>query len=418
MTIPIKQIFLLLVIITLLSCDLFVIPDKDENLTLNMNVEDAISSSKIIQLTKQERSFLDKLGILQVLVDDDFAPISFYNTESNEFTGIAVEVLQILSRTLQFEYEIIRNPELSWSDRLDEIKNKKIHILGGASKNIQRQQYGYFTESEYFRMSYALIGSINNHIYLTDISQIKNFRIGLLDGVTINNYILENLDDTSNITYFETKEDLFTALNHNEIDIVTKNEATFNDEFFKGKLFDFEIVFSIHEVQKNYAFFCPKTDEGKFLTEILNKGMKEININKLISKLYNYKSIYSYYKEYTEKLQQNIYKRNILIIIIMSFFAAALTIVVLIRKQAKQKERLINKLEKALCEVKTLSGLLPICSHCKKIRDEKGYWKQIESYIETNTDAQFSHSLCEKCLEELYGDEEWFKKRKNTPDKP
>ena len=63
-----------------------------------------------------------------------------------------------------------------------------------------------------------------------------------------------------------------------------------------------------------------------------------------------------------------------------------------------------NELQKALSEIKTLSGLLPICASCKKIRDDKGYWNQIELYIRDHTEAEFSHSLCPICAEKLYGE--------------
>ena len=60
------------------------------------------------------------------------------------------------------------------------------------------------------------------------------------------------------------------------------------------------------------------------------------------------------------------------------------------------------RLQTALDDVKTLSGLLPICSHCKKIRDDKGYWNQIESYVRERSDAEFSHSICPECSKTLY----------------
>ena len=61
-------------------------------------------------------------------------------------------------------------------------------------------------------------------------------------------------------------------------------------------------------------------------------------------------------------------------------------------------------LEKALTEVQNLSGLLPICASCKKIRDDKGYWNQIEAYIQQHSYAEFSHSLCPDCAKNLYPD--------------
>lgn len=61
------------------------------------------------------------------------------------------------------------------------------------------------------------------------------------------------------------------------------------------------------------------------------------------------------------------------------------------------KER-TQKLENALAEIKTLKGILPICMYCKKIRDDEGYWNQIESYIHARSEAEFSHSICPECF--------------------
>jgi hypothetical protein len=76
-----------------------------------------------------------------------------------------------------------------------------------------------------------------------------------------------------------------------------------------------------------------------------------------------------------------------------------------IRKEIEaKKEKLINALQKSLREVKVLRGLLPICACCKKIRDDKGYWNQIESYILAHSEAEFSHSICPECARKLYPD--------------
>ncbi len=61
-------------------------------------------------------------------------------------------------------------------------------------------------------------------------------------------------------------------------------------------------------------------------------------------------------------------------------------------------------LNKALNEVKMLRGLIPICAKCKKIRDDRGYWRQIEVYLRDHSEAEFSHGLCPNCARELYGD--------------
>lgn len=71
-------------------------------------------------------------------------------------------------------------------------------------------------------------------------------------------------------------------------------------------------------------------------------------------------------------------------------------------REAAEKERLIHELEEALSRVRTLSGLLPICSSCKNIRDDQGYWTKIEAYISEHSEAEFSHSMCPPCAKKLY----------------
>lgn len=68
------------------------------------------------------------------------------------------------------------------------------------------------------------------------------------------------------------------------------------------------------------------------------------------------------------------------------------------------REELVVSLQEAVKNLKTLSGLLPICSHCKKIRDDKGYWNQIEVYIRDHSEAEFSHSICQECAKKHYPD--------------
>jgi DNA-binding response OmpR family regulator len=70
-----------------------------------------------------------------------------------------------------------------------------------------------------------------------------------------------------------------------------------------------------------------------------------------------------------------------------------------LREREKQQQMLISQLMEALAEIKTLKGCIPICASCKKIRDDKGYWDQLEAYISKHTDAIFTHGLCPECAE-------------------
>lgn len=76
------------------------------------------------------------------------------------------------------------------------------------------------------------------------------------------------------------------------------------------------------------------------------------------------------------------------------------------RKQAEQeRERLITSLRESLAEIRTLRGILPLCSYCKKVRDDEGYWEQVEIYIRKHSEAAVSHGICPECLKEHFPDD-------------
>lgn len=74
------------------------------------------------------------------------------------------------------------------------------------------------------------------------------------------------------------------------------------------------------------------------------------------------------------------------------------------KKLSREREEIISKLQGALTEIKTLRGIVPICAYCKQIRDDKGFWNQVEAYVSQHTNAEFSHSICPTCLKGHYPD--------------
>jgi hypothetical protein len=79
-------------------------------------------------------------------------------------------------------------------------------------------------------------------------------------------------------------------------------------------------------------------------------------------------------------------------------------IFVSLRRSQEEQQQLIGELREAMSQVQTLKGFLPICASCKKIRDDDGYWTQIETYIRDHSEAEFSHGLCPDCARTLYPD--------------
>lgn len=87
---------------------------------------------------------------------------------------------------------------------------------------------------------------------------------------------------------------------------------------------------------------------------------------------------------------------------ILEFVADEIALAIEHKRIEEEKEKLIKNLQNALKKIKTLSGLLPICSNCKKIRDDKGHWHEVETHVRKHSNADFSHTLCPDCMKKLY----------------
>ena len=117
-------------------------------------------------------------------------------------------------------------------------------------------------------------------------------------------------------------------------------------------------------------------------------------------------------REIVGLLQLNDRKKDCFTLDMIHFFeglSASIGLALMRRQLEDERERLIAELRKALSKVKLLSGLLPICSSCKKIRNDKGYWEQMETYISEHSAADFSHGICPECAKKLYP--EYYKKK-------
>ena len=98
-----------------------------------------------------------------------------------------------------------------------------------------------------------------------------------------------------------------------------------------------------------------------------------------------------------------------MLLVVYNFFLVSMVLIFayigyFIERISRKNFIVSAQLMESLSEVRQLSGLLPICASCKKIRDDKGYWKQIESYIRDHSEADFSHSICPDCVKTLYPD--------------
>lgn len=93
-------------------------------------------------------------------------------------------------------------------------------------------------------------------------------------------------------------------------------------------------------------------------------------------------------------------------------FSSHVADVTTLRERETELQRVINERDRAMAEVRTLSGLLPICANCKRIRDNTGEWQPIERYVGERTEASFTHGMCPECMDKFYPE---IKKSENNP---
>ncbi|MCX8031535.1 MAG: PAS domain S-box protein [Thermodesulfovibrionales bacterium] len=165
------------------------------------------------------------------------------------------------------------------------------------------------------------------------------------------------------------------------------------------------------EMQKAKEY---KKNFFKFRHRLADGSIRDVEVYSYPITLRNTPLLFSIIFDVTEKLatERKIKEteKTIIItlslIVVLSILSIALLIFYLVKKSDYEKTLLDKnrKLEEANSKIKTLSGIIPICMHCKQIRDDRGYWNQLEKFITEHSDALFSHSICPNCMEKFYKD--------------
>jgi len=241
-------------------------------------------------------------------------------------------------------------------------------------------------------------------------------------------------DATSIATHFmSTFEGRLGDLTAKSFDLqIVRETEKLREDFGLTKLKVFsrsgEILFSTDSKEigniNNERYFREIVAQGKVYSKVVKKNSDSLEHQRMLVDVVEayvplvkdgvFLGAFEIYYDITEK-KQNL--ERLLLISFVIVITLALSVLILSalnvvkekrrfmeRKRTEdEREELIGKLQEALATVRTLSGLLPICSSCKKIRDDQGHWNQLETYILEHSEAEFTHRFCPDCLKSLYG---------------
>ena len=362
-----------------------------------------------INLTPEEISWLKNHHTIRIAGPRSFPPFHYYDEES-ELKGMAADYILEITRYLGIEVEIQK--DLPWPEVLKRAKEKKVDMISCSAKTIDREVYLNFSVP-YLSFPLVII-SEKNSPFISGLNDLHGKTVALTKGVSTIEWLRR---DNIAITPYLVDSPLgaLKATSFGEADANIENLATASFLIQKNGLTNLKVA--APTTYGNYnLYIAVRKDWPEFVT-IVNKALSAIPQDQQSLMRNKWLSV-----RYEHGIRTtDILKWVLLVILIATVFLVVILLwnrrlqqEIAERKKAEEKRKAtINELQEALDNIKILKGLVPICAHCKKIRDDEGYWNHLEAYIEEHSDAQFSHGLCEDCAHQLYGQSEWYKKSGN-----
>ncbi len=333
-----KNLMIIFLLFYLTSCCL-----SSFNHPKNMNTDYYTNN---ISITEYENKVIQSLPKLMVMVDDNFTPLSFYDSSNYRYSGASVELFTNIADSLGIEYVLNYDRKITWEDKLELIRNKQIDILLPVSVTKSRQQFGHFS-SPYYSMCYSVIARVDNINTINNIYELTDKKIGLVNGSSINDFI-EKIVPKHLITYYDSDKKMYKGLVKKDIVYGFQNENVFIEDFYKYELFDLTKIYRIVESPKEYCFFFKKDNDMKVLSNVISRSITNVNLTQLLDK-YKYGELLLLSKYMIQKRNRNI----IIIMFAITILVLAIMMVFYIKNKNQSKK---IKLEAAINEMAYLQS--------------------------------------------------------------
>ena len=359
---------------------------------------------------KDDASIEAKVAVLK-----DFPPQYSLSTYGQP-QGFAIDIIESVAKIANFKIKYIFKE--NWQEMFEAIQNREADIIPNMGITDRRKALFSFSRPvETFPVSIFVRESEDT---ISDIQSLSGKNVGVI-ALNVGEVLLKNHPDIAPKKYEHIEDGLFGLLSGN-IDALVYPEpvlwimvrnARIDDRIkIVGKpLIEISRAISVHKENKS---LLKKIDSA--VAELINSETYKriytrwygnprpfwtvsrvaafmtaiLIISIIVMGVWRYHST----MRLNQALLENIQKEE----------AAELKLQESYDTLEKKVVERTKELQEALSEVKSLSGLLPICSHCKKIRDDQGYWNSIEKYIQEHSEAEFSHSICQECAKKYYPD--------------
>lgn len=358
--------------------------------------------------------------ILKSASEFDYPPFALVQPDGSA-AGFSVDLLKAAAQAAGLEVNIVVGP---WHEIKQKLADGHLDVLPLVSYSQEREKIFDFTVP-YLQM-HGTIFVRKGEKSIRSKADLRDKKVMVMRGDTAHEYaVKENL--SNNLILTVSFEEAMKRLSEGEHDAVIIQQVVGLQLIKKLGISNVVSVSTFPETSLKPVArplsgfeqkFCLAVRDGDHeLLALLNEGLAIVSANGIYNELYN--------KWFSPILPRPPIPLTLILKYLLFILAPILFLLSIVglwylnrevakktrslreeikdhKKAEKEKEKLIVELRKAVYEVKTLGGLLPICASCKRIRDDKGYWNQLESYIRQHSNAEFSHSVCPDCAKELY----------------
>lgn len=358
----------------------------------SLHVSDKTSYESQVEslFTSNEIKWLENKLAITYVYDPDWAPFEWKN-DIDKHTGIIADVLSLIKNRTGIKLTPVNTD--TWEESVELVKSEKVDMFSAITQNSTREDYLNFTSRDIYSYPAVLITKFDDKtVYLNIEKDFKGKKIGVVKGSGLGQYIKEKYPELVFVELPATR-DGFSSIRNNKIDMFAINTVTAKYFIEKKGFDDLKIALKLDYI--HHLKIALRKDLPGEIISILDKSLASIREEE-INDIFNKWTEISI-EQYTDwKLLLQITGVFFIVIMFLIWSNRRLNIKVKTRTEELSSKNI--KLREALKEIKTLRGIIPICSYCHSIRDDEGIWNRLEAYLSNHSDARFSHSMCPKCL--------------------
>lgn len=362
-----------------------------------------------LQLSDAEKAWLKEHPTIRVAGPRAFPPFHF--VADGRMQGMAVDYLEVLAARLGIRLEY--HPELPWPEVLAAVRERRLDLIACAAKSADREAYLALTTPH---LSFPLVILTRRDApFVAGLNDLRGQRIALTKGIMTRDWLISDGLDFTPVDVATLTEEL-EAVAGGRADAAVQNLAAASYVIEKRGLTNLKVA--APTPYGNYDLAIGVRKDWPELVELLNKALASIEQERHSAIRQKWMAV---------RYEFGLRWRDFLLWAGTIALVASAVIALIYRANRRlsgeiaerlrvedENRELIGNLQHALAENRTLHGILPLCSHCKKIRTQEGAWEEVDIYIDKHSQADISHGICPDCLKIHYPEYQTWKNRSST----